>query len=49
MKATQRAYVIEKGTIKHETRSRDLAGDAEARRATSACDALPLPSGERAG
>jgi branched-chain amino acid transport system ATP-binding protein len=32
LEATQRVYVIEKGTIKHEARSRDLAGDAEARR-----------------
>jgi branched-chain amino acid transport system ATP-binding protein len=29
--ATQRVYVIEKGMIKHEARSQDLAGDAEAR------------------
>ena len=32
LEATSRVYVIEKGTIKHEARSRDLAGDAEARR-----------------
>ena len=32
LEATQRVYVIEKGMIKHEARSRDLAGDAEARR-----------------
>lgn len=32
LEATGRVYVIEKGTIKHEARSRDLAGDAEARR-----------------
>ena len=31
LEATQRVYVIEKGMIKHEARSRDLAGDAEAR------------------
>ena len=31
LEATQRAYVIEKGVIKHEARSRDLAADAEAR------------------
>ena len=31
LEATQRVYVIEKGVIKHEARSRDLAGDAEAR------------------
>jgi branched-chain amino acid transport system ATP-binding protein len=30
--STQRVYVIEKGMIKHEARSQDLAGDAEARR-----------------
>ena len=30
--ATQRVYVIEKGTIKHEARSSALAGDADARR-----------------
>jgi branched-chain amino acid transport system ATP-binding protein len=32
LEATQRVYVIEKGTIKHEARSSDLAGDAQARR-----------------
>ncbi|HET8532896.1 MAG TPA: ABC transporter ATP-binding protein, partial [Methylomirabilota bacterium] len=32
LEATSRVYVIEKGTIKHEARSRDLAGDAETRR-----------------
>jgi branched-chain amino acid transport system ATP-binding protein len=32
LEATQRVYVIEKGVIKHEARSRDLAADAEARR-----------------
>jgi len=32
LEATQRVYVIEKGMIKHEARSRDLADDAEARR-----------------
>ena len=32
LEATQRVYVIEKGMIKHEARSHDLAGDAEARR-----------------
>jgi branched-chain amino acid transport system ATP-binding protein len=32
LEATQRVYVIEKGMIKHEARSRDLAGDPEARR-----------------
>ena len=32
LEATQRVYVIEKGMIKHEARSSDLAGDAEARR-----------------
>jgi branched-chain amino acid transport system ATP-binding protein len=32
LEATQRVDVIEKGMIKHEARSRDLAGDAEARR-----------------
>jgi branched-chain amino acid transport system ATP-binding protein len=31
LEATQRVYVIEKGVIKHEARSRDLAADAEAR------------------
>jgi branched-chain amino acid transport system ATP-binding protein len=31
LEATQRAYVIEKGVIRHEARSRDLAADAEAR------------------
>jgi branched-chain amino acid transport system ATP-binding protein len=31
LEATRRAYVIEKGVIKHEARSRDLAADAEAR------------------
>jgi branched-chain amino acid transport system ATP-binding protein len=31
LEATQRAYVIEKGVIKHEARSRDLSADAEAR------------------
>ena len=29
--ATQRVYLIEKGVIKHEARSSDLARDAEAR------------------
>ena len=32
LEATQRVYVIEKGVIKHEARSRDLAADADARR-----------------
>ena len=32
LEATQRVYLIEKGTIKHEARSADLAGDAETRR-----------------
>jgi branched-chain amino acid transport system ATP-binding protein len=32
LEATQRVYVIEKGMIKHEARSIDLASDAEARR-----------------
>ena len=32
LEATQRVYVIEKGMIKHEARSADLAGDAETRR-----------------
>jgi branched-chain amino acid transport system ATP-binding protein len=32
LEATQRVYVIEKGMIKHEAHSRDLASDAEARR-----------------
>ncbi len=32
LEATQRVYVIEKGMIKHEARSQDLAGDTEARR-----------------
>jgi branched-chain amino acid transport system ATP-binding protein len=32
LEATSRVYVIEKGAIKHEARSRDLAADAEARR-----------------
>lgn len=32
LEATQRVYLIEKGMIKHEARSRDLAGDAETRR-----------------
>ena len=31
LEATQRVYVIEKGVIRHEARSRDLAADAEAR------------------
>ena len=32
LEATQRVYLIEKGVIKHEARSSDLADDAEARR-----------------
>jgi branched-chain amino acid transport system ATP-binding protein len=32
LEATQRVYVVEKGMIKHEARSRDLAADAETRR-----------------
>jgi len=32
LEATQRVYLIEKGLIKHEARSRDLASDAETRR-----------------
>ena len=31
LEATQRAYLIEKGVIKHEARSADLANDAETR------------------
>ena len=31
LQATQRVYLIEKGVIKHEARSADLANDAEAR------------------
>ena len=31
LEATQRVYLIEKGVIKHEARSSDLANDAEAR------------------
>ena len=31
LQATQRVYLIEKGVIKHEARSSDLANDAEAR------------------
>jgi len=32
LETTQRAYLIEKGSIKHEARSADLAADAETRR-----------------
>ena len=32
LESTQRVYLIEKGMIKHEARSADLAGDAETRR-----------------
>ena len=50
LEATQRVYVIEKGMIKHEARSRDLAGDAEARHrylGVSVTSPSPL-EGERA-